>query len=1029
MKTADHAKDRFEERLPNVPPEVLSHARGMAPRIPDGPENRVHIPLKHEGKEVGYAAYKRVGPERRPVLATILGPNMPPRRSRILTESALKEALEKQASEGSPYQSTLGPESLARAKKLQGEIKQISDRLMSDEDLSSAGFDSLQEQRAALRKELETYTTRDTEALRDRTQAIQERSKGDVTPEDLERGRQELGVPTEAEMAKAREHVGKMRRGELPSRSHDENLKLKPPPGARTQGEIPAPRWSPLDPIFGEDNVEGERAYQDLKQKERELHAHIHALREGPEGVPAANLTPEQMESRRFMHAVTGGTSDPRTTPAAILSDLHKNLFPDSYKNLVGEDGGELSQAQQELRGSKVKDLIDQLGQLPEGDPSRNHLLAQIPAEDRNLQSQVTKAHLGAVLKGVGKSVLTTPKGFGLGMGALAGLTAPQWGPLATRKALQRMHLSPEERNLPEEERDRLTAERSPTYHQLVQQNDESSDITAKDVLQPLGTALNVAQLKPLDTLTGQRASAALDPRRALSEVIGARQLWHGTTSEAGRSILGTPESPGGGIDPGYGGRPTGFTSKATTRQDVADKLKEMVPPGTGLGEAMENPYLKQQVEHLLSDLGTPPQSGGKGYEGLLNGVQPNVGLPGLSAVSGEAKHLDLDTKDFLPNARGNIFMTTDRAGGKSYAMAQNPHLQGAALDQVADAMAKMGPMLQGESPSKVVTTPEGRGALKTLLGGYLDVLKGGKDPDAQEPYLLGTAMPEEDFRERFTADGDNVMQTGAYRLKDEHRVTPYPLGEEPAPGQAPHNMAIPAEDISPGDASFKQIWKARSKNFGRYARGLDLPESERMLGLNKRFLSGLGRSAVLTGLAGGTAYNAFAPLAKKLYRKAQGGPSPEEVPEAQTTLGQLEGGLPKEAATKSKVFAGLRVRIDRPKGFVQEGKGTDGKPWKRVYQCDYGYLAGTQGGDGDGLDVFLGPKEDGRAFLIWQKKEDGTFDEYKLMLGFEDGYQAKAMYLKHVPSRFLGKLAEIPVGVLQGLTGREVDHKVAHRR
>jgi len=131
-----------------------------------------------------------------------------------------------------------------------------------------------------------------------------------------------------------------------------------------------------------------------------------------------------------------------------------------------------------------------------------------------------------------------------------------------------------------------------------------------------------------------------------------------------------------------------------------------------------------------------------------------------------------------------------------------------------------------------------------------------------------------------------------------------------------------------------------------------------------------------------------------------------------------------KTAGTKTRLFSGLRVRIDRPKGFVQKGKDPSGKPWERVYQCDYGYLAGTQGGDGDGLDVFLGPDESqSSAWLIRQVDKNGRFDEFKLMLGFKTKEAAREMYLKHVPLRFLGSMEEVNLALLQGLTGRPVDH------
>lgn len=135
-------------------------------------------------------------------------------------------------------------------------------------------------------------------------------------------------------------------------------------------------------------------------------------------------------------------------------------------------------------------------------------------------------------------------------------------------------------------------------------------------------------------------------------------------------------------------------------------------------------------------------------------------------------------------------------------------------------------------------------------------------------------------------------------------------------------------------------------------------------------------------------------------------------------------GVLTKKAAAKNVTFAGVPVRIDRPKGYVQKGVGPDGNVRYRTYHTDYGYIPGTKGGDGEGFDVFLGPKENGRAFLIHQKKDDGTFDEFKLMLGYADPQSAKAMYLKHIPQKYMGSFQEVPVAMIQGLRGKEVNHK-----
>lgn len=126
-------------------------------------------------------------------------------------------------------------------------------------------------------------------------------------------------------------------------------------------------------------------------------------------------------------------------------------------------------------------------------------------------------------------------------------------------------------------------------------------------------------------------------------------------------------------------------------------------------------------------------------------------------------------------------------------------------------------------------------------------------------------------------------------------------------------------------------------------------------------------------------------------------------------------------APVARRIFAGIPVVVDRPKGFVQEGKSADGSPWRRVYHVDYGHIPGTLGGDGDGLDVFVGGDETAKeVHWILQRKADGSFDEYKIMLGFADRETAKAIYCAHIPKRFLGSIATMPIEYMKALLGIE---------
>lgn len=98
-----------------------------------------------------------------------------------------------------------------------------------------------------------------------------------------------------------------------------------------------------------------------------------------------------------------------------------------------------------------------------------------------------------------------------------------------------------------------------------------------------------------------------------------------------------------------------------------------------------------------------------------------------------------------------------------------------------------------------------------------------------------------------------------------------------------------------------------------------------------------------------------------------------------------------------------FNVSIENPKGSVRSGVDVTGREWTHTMQNTYGYIRGTEGVDGDHIDVFLANDIDGwngsRVFVIDQYNEDGTFDEHKVMIGFNDEADAYAAYLANYES------------------------------
>ena len=93
----------------------------------------------------------------------------------------------------------------------------------------------------------------------------------------------------------------------------------------------------------------------------------------------------------------------------------------------------------------------------------------------------------------------------------------------------------------------------------------------------------------------------------------------------------------------------------------------------------------------------------------------------------------------------------------------------------------------------------------------------------------------------------------------------------------------------------------------------------------------------------------------------------------------------------------GYNISIENPKGSVRRGKDADGKEWQTEMHHDYGYIRGTQGVDGDHIDVFLSDApEEGDVFVVDQYNTDGSFDEHKVMYGFGSEKEAREAYLSN---------------------------------
>lgn len=111
-----------------------------------------------------------------------------------------------------------------------------------------------------------------------------------------------------------------------------------------------------------------------------------------------------------------------------------------------------------------------------------------------------------------------------------------------------------------------------------------------------------------------------------------------------------------------------------------------------------------------------------------------------------------------------------------------------------------------------------------------------------------------------------------------------------------------------------------------------------------------------------------------------------------------------------------LPIVIEHKKGSVRSGTDLQGERWSQTMYCDYGYFPSIMGKDGKHLDAYVDPDSfpilliigripnDCKIFKITQLNSlTGKLDEHKIMIGFDNIFEAKAMYLRHYPDDWAG--------------------------
>lgn len=116
--------------------------------------------------------------------------------------------------------------------------------------------------------------------------------------------------------------------------------------------------------------------------------------------------------------------------------------------------------------------------------------------------------------------------------------------------------------------------------------------------------------------------------------------------------------------------------------------------------------------------------------------------------------------------------------------------------------------------------------------------------------------------------------------------------------------------------------------------------------------------------------------------------------------------------------FQGFEVVVENPAGSVRAGVDPDGKAWATQMTASYGYISGTEGADGDMVDVFIGPDAGSQTAYVARCQvagKWGTYDEDKVMLGFPSEESARQAFLENYNDpRFLGALDAMSIDKLK---------------
>lgn len=113
--------------------------------------------------------------------------------------------------------------------------------------------------------------------------------------------------------------------------------------------------------------------------------------------------------------------------------------------------------------------------------------------------------------------------------------------------------------------------------------------------------------------------------------------------------------------------------------------------------------------------------------------------------------------------------------------------------------------------------------------------------------------------------------------------------------------------------------------------------------------------------------------------------------------------------------FQGIQIDVENVKGGTRSGTGPEGD-WSTFMHAHYGEIRGTEGTDGDMLDVYVGDNHDSSIVVVIHQHNpwDGAYDEDKVVIGCESVEESIGLYKKQYdrPGFFLkDEYTAMPIG------------------